>query len=87
MDVLTGSYKCLRTNRINGELTANRVRVLLRQIPTHKLFAADIAGLPPVGDETVNRMSNNNNIEAYLFDVKSAADIYRKNFPQIKEMK
>lgn len=75
MDILTGSYKCLRTNRTNGELTANRLRVLLRQIPTHKLFAADIAGLPPIGDKTVNRRSNSDDIEAYIFDVKSVADI------------
>ena len=75
MDVLTGSYKCLRTNRTNGEFTANRLRVMLRQIPTHKLFAADIAGLPPIGEKTANRMSNTDDIEAYIFDVKSAADI------------
>lgn len=75
MDVLTGSYKCLRTNRTNGELTANRLRTLLRQIPTHKVFAADITGLPPVGEKTVNRRANIDDVEAYLFDVKTASDI------------
>lgn len=75
MDVLTGSYKCLRTNRTNGELTANRLRVLLRKIPAHKLFAADITGLPPIGRKTYNRRSSSDDIEAYMFDVKTAADI------------
>ncbi len=75
MGVLTGSYKCLRTNRTNGELTANRLRVMLRQIPTHKLFAADIAGLPPVGEKTPNRVSNSDDMEEYVLDVKLVADI------------
>lgn len=75
MDVLTGSYRCLRTNRTNGELTANRLRALLRQIPTHKVFAADITGLPPIGEKTVNRRSSVDDIEAYLFDVRTSANI------------
>lgn len=75
MDVLTGSYRCLRTNRTNGELTANRLRALLRQIPTHKVFAADITGLPPVGEKTVNRRASIDDVETYLFDVRTAANI------------
>ena len=75
MDVLTGSYKCRRTNRTNGELTANHLRTLLRQIPTHKLFGADIAGMPPIGGKTVNRRANGDDIDAYLFDVRAAANI------------
>lgn len=75
MDVLTGSYKCLRTNRTNGELTANRLRALLRKIPTHKLFAADITGLPPIGEKTANRRSGSDDFESYIFDIRSAADM------------
>lgn len=75
MDVLTGSYKCLRTNRTNGELTANHLRTLLRQIPTHKVFAADISGLPPIREKTVNKRANIDDIESYVFDVKTAANI------------
>lgn len=75
MDVLTGSYRCLRTNRTNGELTANRLRVLLRQVPTHKVFAADITGLPPIGEKTANRRASIDDIEAYIFDVRTTANI------------
>lgn len=75
MDVLTGSYRCLRTNRTNGELTANRLRVLLRQIPTYKVFAADITGLPPIGGKTVNRRASSDDVETYLFDVRTTANI------------
>lgn len=75
MDVLTGSYRCLRTNRTNGELTANRLRNLLRQIPTHKVFAADITGLPPIGGKTVNRRASIDDVEAYMFDVRTTANI------------
>lgn len=75
MDVLTGSYRCLRTNRTNGELTANKLRLLLRQIPTHKVFGADITGLPPIGAKTVNRRASGDDVETYIFDVRTTANI------------